>query len=407
MRRVLIACFAVLSATAFALAADDGPKAPADPKSKLVERAQTVKLEYEAAAAAFRAAQAAAKTAEEKQKADASYPSPIIFADRMLAIARANPGSEEAFQALSWIVERFGRSGPRLSEPQEAFRTLARDHAIDSRLQEACRAAGGSYRPAHEEFLRAVLAKNPNHAVKAAACYALAHSLSEKLRAKDFLIDFRETPNFEAIVKSMGSELVETLRGTDAHATTKEVEELYQRVIAEFADAKDHRGISLAERAKNALFERKSLNVGQVAPEIEGKDIEGVPFKLSDYRGKVVVLNFWGTWCGPCMVQIPHERDLVKRMEGKPFVLLGVNSDNDKEKLKERMREERITWRSWYDGPIATGGGPISRTWSIPGWPWFYVLDHKGVIRHKYILPGEEMDKAVDKLIKELEGTGQ
>ncbi len=55
-----------------------------------------------------------------------------------------------------------------------------------------------------------------------------------------------------------------------------------------------------------------NLVVGKPAPEIEGADMDGKPFKLSDYKGKVVVLVFWGTWCGPCMAQVPHERELVQ-----------------------------------------------------------------------------------------------
>ncbi len=86
-------------------------------------------------------------------------------------------------------------------------------------------------------------------------------------------------------------------------------------------------------------------------------------------------------------------------MEGKPFVLLGVNSDSDKDKLRKRMTEENITWRSWWDG----GGtdGPIATRFDIHIWPSYYVLDHRGIIRHKWAdFPGEQaFDAAVDKLV--------
>jgi hypothetical protein len=94
----------------------------------------------------------------------------------------------------------------------------------------------------------------------------------------------------------------------------------------------------------------------------------------------------------------PHERSLVKRLEGKPFALVGVNSDTDKEKLKKRMAEERISWRSFWNGPKGTDG-PISRAWNVHGWPTIYVLDHHGVIRFKRIR-GEHVDKAVDQLLR-------
>jgi len=97
----------------------------------------------------------------------------------------------------------------------------------------------------------------------------------------------------------------------------------------------------------------------------------------------------------------PHERSLGKRLEGKPFALLGVNSDS-KERVRQAMKKENITWRSWWDG--GSTDGPIANAWNVSGWPTIYVLDAKGVIRHKNVR-GEEMDKAVDALLKELEET--
>jgi hypothetical protein len=96
----------------------------------------------------------------------------------------------------------------------------------------------------------------------------------------------------------------------------------------------------------------------------------------------------------------PHERSLVKRLENKPFALLGINSDPDRAELKEVMKKEQITWRSWWDG--GSTSGPIAKKWNVSGWPTIYVLDYKGVIRYKNVR-GESMDKAVDTLLKELE----
>jgi hypothetical protein len=101
----------------------------------------------------------------------------------------------------------------------------------------------------------------------------------------------------------------------------------------------------------------------------------------------------------------PHERSLVERLKNNPYALIGVNSDIDKNKLKKRMAEEKITWRSFWNGPKGTDG-PISRDWNIHGWPTIYVLDHKGVIRFKG--PREEaLDKAVDELVRELTEKGK
>ena len=97
----------------------------------------------------------------------------------------------------------------------------------------------------------------------------------------------------------------------------------------------------------------------------------------------------------------PHERSLVKRLEGKPFALLGINTDSSVEKLKAAHQKYQITWRSWYDGG-PPGSGPICKQYKVEGFPTIYVLDHKGVIRFEGTRD-EEMDKAVDTLLKELE----
>ena len=95
----------------------------------------------------------------------------------------------------------------------------------------------------------------------------------------------------------------------------------------------------------------------------------------------------------------PHERSLVKRLEGQPFALLGINSDRDREALKKVMKKQGITWRSFWNG--GGTGVPISSAWNVRGWPTIYVLDHKGVIRYKNVR-GERMDEAVDALLAEM-----
>ena len=96
----------------------------------------------------------------------------------------------------------------------------------------------------------------------------------------------------------------------------------------------------------------------------------------------------------------PHERSLVKRLENEPFALIGVNSDRDLAKLRPRLEEEQITWRSFWNGPEGTRG-PISKAWNVSSWPTIYVMDAEGVIRFKNVR-GEAMDKAIDELLGEM-----
>ena len=94
----------------------------------------------------------------------------------------------------------------------------------------------------------------------------------------------------------------------------------------------------------------------------------------------------------------PHERSLVKRLADKPFALVGVNSDADKQALQQVLVDEEITWRSFWNGPKGTGG-PISTSWNVSGWPTIYLIDHEGVIRYKgHSLDDELVDSLVAKV---------
>ena len=95
----------------------------------------------------------------------------------------------------------------------------------------------------------------------------------------------------------------------------------------------------------------------------------------------------------------PHERSLVKQLANQPFVLIGVNSDRDREKLKGVMEEKDITWRSFWNGEKGTSG-PISVQWNVSGWPTIYVVDAEGIIRYKNVR-GKKMDEALEELLAE------
>src|SRR5262249_18802271 len=139
----------------------------------------------------------------------------------------------------------------------------------------------------------------------------------------------------------------------------------------------------LRSAAKAARDELRWRAVGKLAPEIEGQDLEGRPLKLSDHRGKVVLLSFWGTWCFPCMKLVPQERALAERIRDKPFVLLGVNCDTDEDAVKDALVKHKITWRSFQN---KRGDQPtISAAWDVIGFPTLYLIDHQGIIRKRWV----------------------
>ena len=94
----------------------------------------------------------------------------------------------------------------------------------------------------------------------------------------------------------------------------------------------------------------------------------------------------------------PHERSLVQKMEGKPFALIGVNTDPNRDTAKNAVISEKLTWRSFYDQSTS---GPIDSAWHVNSWPTIYVIDDRGVIRFKNVR-GDDLDRAVEQLLKEM-----
>lgn len=309
-----------------------------------------------------------AKTNEEKQKLVKEASAKIMaLPGRYLELAKKYPADPAAVEALARAAG--SRKPP---EAGQAVEILLKDYATHENAGAACEPLAASTEPGAEKFLRAVLEKNQHAKAQGYAAYSLAVMLKNRARRP-----------------GLPAEELSKLR--------QEFEQLYERVEAKHADLRTARGETIGAIAKRELFEMRNLAIGKEAPNIEGEDADGKKFKLSDYRGKVVVLDFWASWCGPCMAMVPHERELVKRLEGKPFALIGVNLDTTKELLKKTEEQHKMSWRSFFDGR----GGQIAKQWNIQFIPTIYVLDHKGVIRHTGVR-GKAMDEAVEALLKEV-----
>jgi peroxiredoxin len=330
---------------------------------------------YQSAIEEFSKAYRDAKTDAERQDVfKAKYPQPKAFASRFLELAEAHPDDPAALDALIWVA------GNATFEPDgtRAIEGLARDHARSEKLAPVVQRLAQLGAPAAQPLFRAAADQSDNHEVKAWSLYGLARVLKRG---------------------------AETGQAADAAKSTAEAEQGFREIVAKYDDVKTPRG-TLGDLARGDLEEILRLGVGRPAPEITGEDIDGRRLELSNYQGKVVLLEFWGNWNDACRDRYPHDRELVKKLADKPFVLLGVNSDEDRGALKARIAEERIHWRSWWDG--GSKSGPIARLWHVQGWPTFFLIDQKGLIRNKFLgYPGDEtFRKALEALLKEAEKAG-
>ncbi|MCC7009621.1 MAG: TlpA family protein disulfide reductase [Acidobacteria bacterium] len=147
-------------------------------------------------------------------------------------------------------------------------------------------------------------------------------------------------------------------------------------------------------------FMISSLTVGKTAPDIAGKDLDGVEFRLSDYRGRIVALVFSAEWCGICRSLFPYERLMLELYRQWPFALLGVETGSTAAAARQAKASESLNYRSWWDAPGPDGRGPIASTWNVGGYPAVYVIDGSGVIRF-VDLRYEDLLKGVRQLLYE------
>src|SRR5206468_2602211 len=123
---------------------------------------------------------------------------------------------------------------------------------------------------------------------------------------------------------------------------------------------------------------QKSLKVGAAFPDFDEKDLAGKPLSIANYKGKVVLLDFWATWCPPCRAELPNVIETYKKNHDKGFEIIGISLDKDETKLKDFMKEKEMTWPQFYDGKFWQN--KLAVKYGINSIPATYLLDTQGKI---------------------------
>lgn len=124
----------------------------------------------------------------------------------------------------------------------------------------------------------------------------------------------------------------------------------------------------------------KPVGEGSVAPPFAFEDLQGKKVSLEDYRGKVVFMNIWATWCDPCREEMPSMEMLYKKMKGRPFEILAVSVDRDKDKVVAFRDEYKLTFPILLDKRRK-----ITRIYRTTGVPETFIIDSDGVVAEKVI----------------------
>jgi hypothetical protein len=266
-------------------AAQEKPVAPAEQFKAIIKEFG------EAAQANWKA------TTDEERKRAAARIEPLPL--RLLELAEMHPNEPWTLEALThvitqeyWLDNYSSHAGwVNDSRQAKAIAILLRDHVRSEKLGETCKRAQYGFRKECEAFLRTVLEKNPHKDVQGQACLGLALFLNGRLNRLELIKDQPAVrKRYEGLYDQ---DYLDTVRRQDRGRAVAEIEAIFEQAAEKYGDVKLPYDGTVGETAKKELFAIRHLAIGKEAAEIEGPDQNGVRFKLSDYRGKVVFLYFW------------------------------------------------------------------------------------------------------------------
>jgi thiol-disulfide isomerase/thioredoxin len=169
--------------------------------------------------------------------------------------------------------------------------------------------------------------------------------------------------------------------------------QLLEQVKTDYPDTnpgKNAAAMVETQKIKRALVE------GAKFPDFDEKDLAGKPLSVAHYKGKVVLVDFWATWCGPCVHELPNVIKSYEKHHAKGFEIIGISLDQDEQKLKSFIQEKNMTWQQFFDGK--GWGNKLAGKYGVQSIPATYLLDGDGKIIGKD-LRGDELEAAIAKAV--------
>jgi peroxiredoxin len=330
----------------------------------------------------------------------------LRYIPRFIKLAEEKPDDEVACFCCRWVIARRSNEDRRLfAAEQRAWDILGAFHAHGRELPWMCLEAVIRRGPAQERFLRGVLKRTDlSRAERGFATAALAELLAQNYEWIELAKTYPTHDEFALhVFKQRSPEWGKDLVPANAPRVKAESVCLFRQVLRDYADvpltlSTDYfEGVdNLGEKAEKSLHAWEHLTVGATAPHLVGTDLEGKPFDLSQYRGRVVMVSFWFTGCPGCMHEIPWHQGLLEKHKGRPFTLVSVCTDQSLEKAKKTAAIKGMSWPCLFDGE----DGPIAREWNVMTSPTTYLLDDRGVIVAK-LLHEERLEEKIDELMQD------
>jgi len=172
----------------------------------------------------------------------------------------------------------------------------------------------------------------------------------------------------------------------------------HYRVVVEDYAAANTKLLAMARNNLDNLDVMKRLAIGGEPIPFEVKDLDGQLLSLEKLKGKVVLLDFWATWCGPCRQEMPNVKRVYKKYNKSGFEIVGISLDSKLNDVKSYLKKNDVKWVQHFDGKGWNNG--VAQKYKVSSIPATYLIDRQGKIRYK-ALRGPALDRAVEQLIKE------
>ncbi len=203
--------------------------------------------------------------------------------------------------------------------------------------------------------------------------------LAPELKEFDVLLAKHQGEKTDEVAQIL---LMKAMLYVDVLGNPAKGEELVRKLKTDFPDTTQgkqaDRMLTLLQRQQEAQKIQAGLAVGAKFPDFQEKDLAGNPLSLATYKGKVVLVDFWATWCGPCVNELPNVLAAYKKFHGKGFDIVGISLDQDESKLTSFMKDKGVTWEQYFDGK--GWDNKLAVKYGIESIPATFLLDKDGTI---------------------------
>ena len=284
-------------------------------------------------------------------------------------------------RALVRDLVAYVKKEPKASDAEQAYLTVF-EKAIDHDWFDEVEGVAASYLKDHPEG-----PVRPMALIVTSMARAAAGKYEEALTTFKELLKGLERDDQTEFAVNFADSLANSAAAAGEIATARKI---YEALLVKYGDQKD-----LRDKVQDDL-DRLNM-VGKPAPVIVAKDLKGGVFRLSEWKGKYVLIDFWATWCGPCLADLPGLQTAYEKYHAKGFEIVGVSLDETADPVKDFVKERKLPWRQIHN---ASAGTDLADAFGVNDIPASFLIAPDGRIV-RLSLRAPDLDKVLKTMFKD------